>query len=181
VKLVSDTLQKYYPGSRAVKALWADRNRLFAEYNRVKFSLSAKNLPVQLYPDIKLPDKNGDTIRLQNIKGKLVLLNFWTPLNQDCQVALHSFKELYEKYSPKGFEIYNVALFDDAGYWSNFVSSSEIAGFNVFDQLAGNSIYAKIYNVQKLPATFLLNKKDGIVAKDIYGNNLEKLIKKNLQ
>jgi hypothetical protein len=181
IKIVSDTLQKYYPESRAVKALWVDRNRLFKSYNSAKLNYSIKDLPVHIYPEIRLPDKDGDTISLIDVKEKLVLLYFWSPLNQDSYTALSTFKELYSKYHGKGFEIYNVALFDDAGYWSNFVSRMGCAGINVIDQLAGNSVYAKEYNVQKIPATFLLDIKLGVVARDVFGDNLEQQIKKHLK
>lgn len=181
VKIVSDTLKKYYPESRAVKALWVDRNRLFKEYNRAKTNIDTKNIPVKLYPEIRLPNKDGDTVSLVGIGGRLVLLNFWSPLNQDSHVALNSFNELYKKYHSKGFEIYNVALFDDAGYWSNFVSRMGIAGVNVIDQLAGNSVCARVYNIQRIPSNFLLDNKEGIIARDLFGDRLEQQIKKSLK
>jgi len=178
---VSDTLYKYFPESRAVKALWTDRNKLLSDYNKMRLNQTISTLKAQLYPDIKLPNTKGDTISLLKINAKLIIVYFWSPLDKDCQTVIGSMHELYQKYKSQGLELFNVALFGDVGYWSNLIRKVGISGINVIDVDADNSVIARIYKVQQVPSMVLLSSKNGILVRNIFGNNLEQQIKKYLK
>jgi thiol-disulfide isomerase/thioredoxin len=181
IKVISDTLYKYYPESRAVKALWTDRNKLLSDYNKIRFNQTVNSLKPQLYPDIKLPNTKGDTVSLLKIDAKLIIVYFWSPLDKNCQTVMSSMHELYQKYKNQGLELFNVALIDDVGYWSNLIAKVGIMGINVIDVDAENSILAKVYNVKQVPSTVLISSKTGILARNIFGDNLEQQLKKNLK
>jgi hypothetical protein len=177
VKLVSDTLMKYYPNSKLVKTLYNDRIRLLSAFNNLKLSAMSKSSKTVSFPEIELPGTNKDIIRLSKVKGKCILLNFWSDSNEDCFYALNSYKELYKKYHSKGFEIYNVALLENYADWLKLIKQNEIPGINVIDLRGGNSYFAKLYNLNKLPSNFIIGPNSDILVRDIFGENLESKIK----
>lgn len=181
VKLVSDTLKKYYPRSDLVKTLWDDRTRLFNEFQKLKLNSLTHYAVVKKYPEIQLPDISGDTIKLSSVNSKVVLLNYWSPQNEDCLYVQNSLNKLYSKYSKSGFEIYNVALYNNYSEWGGIVKRYGLAGYNVIDLSEGEFYSAKIYNVTKIPANFLIDPRSGILEKDIFGDNLESRLKELLQ
>jgi peroxiredoxin len=173
VNLVSDTLKKYYPDSKAVKILWNDRVRLNEAYNKLKLAYLSKSAKQLSYPDIALPGPEGDTITLSSIKGKCILINFWSPLNEDCIYVLRGLNQLYKDYHKKGFEIYNVALSEDKAAWQN-AAKNGLSGINVIDVNAASSKFASVYNVTNLPASYLIGPKKDILSKDLFGEGLRK-------
>jgi hypothetical protein len=177
INIVSDTLKKYYPNSKPVKILWNDRVMLNNKYNALELKYlgtTAKKLP---FPEISLPDTEGDTIHLTQINRKCLLINFWSPYNDDCALVMDGLKELYTEYKRKGFEVYNIALFEKKAEWINYVNKNKLPGINVIDQNAANSYCARIYNVSKLPASFLIGPEKEIVGKDLFGENLRNRLK----
>jgi thiol-disulfide isomerase/thioredoxin len=182
LKLASDTLKKYFPESKPVKALLNERNRIFEQLKSTKSQDKYLEAEVRTFPEIKLPSKDGDTIKLSQVveKSKLTLLLFWTPTNSDCVVVLKSISNLLEKYGNKGLEVYNVALFNDLGYWSNFIDKAQLKGYQVIDENVGNSVYSSIYNVQFIPSIYLINKEKGVLTINVFGEKLESEIKKHL-
>jgi peroxiredoxin len=131
---------------------------------RQQRTLDVENVNVQEinYLDITLPNLNGEVVKLSEVaEGKTVLVNFtayqseWSPaLNMD-------FAGLYEKYSNKGFIIYQVSLDIDKHFWKNV--ASKLPWICVHDPDAAYSQIAALYNVKQLPALFLINKKGEIV------------------
>src|SRR5512138_1648113 len=65
-------------------------------------------------PDFALKDLNGNTVRLADLRGKAVLLNFWATWCPPCKVEIPWFVDLQKQYGPQGLQIVGVAM-DDAG------------------------------------------------------------------
>ena len=63
-------------------------------------------------PEISLSSYNDSLYVLSNLKGKVVLLNFWATWCGPCRMEIPDFNELYEKYQKDGFEILGVSLTD---------------------------------------------------------------------
>jgi peroxiredoxin len=181
VNLLSDTLKKYYPNSEPVRILCNDRVKLNNAYNMLKLESLKRNAVQRPFPEIALPGANGDTIELSQVKGKAILVNFWSPLNSDCLVVLKSLKELYSVYKKKGFEIYNIALTEKKSDWKSFVSENNLPGKNVIDVNAENASCLRLYNIGSLPASFLIGPEKEIAGKNLFGENLNKKLKEILK
>lgn len=171
VNLVADTLKKYYPEVKSVNILLSDRETLNQNYNAMRLGLMKHSDEVS-FPNISLLNINGEKISLDQLKSKnkCVLVNFWSPENDECIIVLRGLRELYPDYKNKGFEIFNIALVDDQLSWEEYIKSNNIPGINVIDKTASSAV---LYNVGSLPASYLIGPDGNISGKDLFGENLK--------
>jgi peroxiredoxin len=112
-------------------------------------------------PDFTLKTLDGRTVRLQDLRGKVVLLNFWATWCAGCRVEMPRFVEQYRKHHADGLEIVGVSM-DDAG---NEAIAAFVKAHHVnYTIVRGNDAVAKSYGgVRFLPQTFLVDRKGEIV------------------
>jgi peroxiredoxin len=161
-KIISDSLSKYHPKSRHVEALRAYTNNLIKDYNSQLLMRKANTSVVSL-PPLRLPDGSGDSISLQSLKGKVVLLSFWTSESQLCVGQNLELKKIYDKYRGKGFEIYQVSLDNSFDAWQKAVRFDELPWISVIDYSTSNPKSAGNYNVTQVPANYLINRDNSTV------------------
>lgn len=128
--------------------------------------------------DIALKDIKGNTHKLTDLKGKVVLLDF--TVYQNPVSISHNFmlRELYDKYAGQGLEIYQVSLDADEHFWKT--TADNLPWISVRDPEGVYSRSAAIYNVQQVPTYFLVNRNNELSARDETIKNLESEIKKLL-
>lgn len=110
--------------------------------------------------DIELPDVRGRMRTLSSLKGSVVLLDFTAYKTEWSSNYNLTMRELYNKYSSKGFEIFQVSLDADESFWVN--AAVNLPWVCVHDENSLNSQYLKMYNVTSLPAVFLINREGDI-------------------
>ena len=131
---------------------------------------------------IKLPTVAGDSITLASQKGKVILLDFWASWCGPCRVSNKKLVKLYEKYKSQGFEIFGVSLDQEKRDWEKAIQKDKIGWLQVNDPRGSwNAKTAADWNISVLPTSFLINKKGDVVAIDLDGKELEKVIKELLQ
>ena len=89
-------------------------------------------------------------------------------------------KELYDKYHDQGFEVYQIAVETSKPTWINTVQEQNLPWISVCDLRGEASSALTLYNIRKLPANYLIDRKGDIVAKDLYGTSLEEQLNKLL-
>ena len=181
INLVSDTLKKYYPDCEAVQVLWNDRIRLNKNFDLLQLNYIGSIAKKISYPDIALPDTVGDSIHLSKVKARSLLVFFWNSENEDCRVAVQSIKDIYAEFSRKGLKLYNVAFSEDKKGWKKYINDNKIPGINVLETNISNSYCAQIYNVNSLPATYLIGPDKEIAGKNLFGENLRNKLKEILK
>lgn len=125
-------------------------------------------------PDIFLDDPNGKEIKLSDLKGKIVLLDFWASWCGPCRKTNPLVVNVYHKYKDKGFTIYSVSLDQDKEKWLQAIKTDGLTWENHVSDLAGwESIAARLYKVNSIPSTFLIDKKGIIRAVRIHPSELE--------
>ena len=163
LKIVSDSLTRHYPNSKQVQALARDFEK---ELNSLKISeieQMSKNLPkIVLDPD--LVDIAGKRVALSSLKGKYVLLAFWSVQSKDCIEENLQFKELYKLYSKKGLEIYQINLDENETAWKAAVRYDELPWINTREDDPKNPKNAILFNVKILPSNYLFDKGSRIIA-----------------
>lgn len=128
--------------------------------------------------DISLRDIKGNVHKLTDLKGKAVILDF--TVYQSAVSASHNYmlRDLYDKYASQGLEIYQVSLDADEHYWKT--TAANLPWICVRDANGVYSSIVSLYNVQSLPAVFLVNKANELSARGENIKNLEEEVKKLL-
>jgi len=172
LKIVSDTLTHYYPKSKQVRALKANFEKEMNRFKMRQLEKLAEQSPVKILdPDLK--DINGKRIALSSLRGKYVLLSFWSASSQDCVSENLELKNLYEKYRNKGFEIYQINLDSDEDLWKKAVKFDELSWISVREDDPSKPKFAIYYNVKTLPANYLYDKEGEIIASNLHGRALQ--------
>ncbi|MBK7872360.1 MAG: TlpA family protein disulfide reductase [Saprospiraceae bacterium] len=143
-------------------------------------------------PDIKLQSPNGKTYALSDLKGKVVLLDFWASWCGPCRRENPNVVKVYNKYNSKGFEIFSVSLDgvdsqtaqryastgqDINGVIANskqrWVQAIEQDGlvwpYHVSDLKKWEAAPAALYGVHSIPRTFLIDREGKIAAINLRG------------
>ncbi len=129
-------------------------------------------------PDIALPDPQGDTLHLSSLRGKVVLLDFWASWCAPCRRENPNLVRLYEKYHPKGFEIFQVSLDRTRKAWIDGIRADHLdKWYHVSDLGYWQSAVVKLYHIQAIPSNFLLDRDGKILAKNLRGIALERKLK----
>ncbi len=162
-KAIYDSLQTVYPHSEYVLALKEEYDR---RRNMVELETKMQNAAALNFPEIELPDVNAHPVKLSSLEGKVLLLHFWLSSDPQQRIANKDMEEVYNKYHAKGFEIYQIAGDIDKPAWARTVATQAIPWISVCDGLGTASPAVRTYNVTAVPASFLINQKGDIVAKN---------------
>ena len=113
--------------------------------------------------DISLPERDGATLNLSDIKNKVILLDFTMYSAAQTKGHIMHLRDLYNKYQARGFEIYQVSLDADHHYW--LTASEHLPWHCVFDKEGAGSTTSTLYRVAQLPCYFLIDKQGNLVAR----------------
>ncbi|MEN9446511.1 MAG: hypothetical protein RL728_1023 [Bacteroidota bacterium] len=138
-------------------------------------------------PEIELKDKNGKKIKLSDLQGKVVLIDFWASWCGPCRRENPNVVEAFSKYhkskftNAKGFEVFSVSLDKNEQAWLEAIKKDNMTwDSHVWDK---GGEFAKQYKITSIPMAFLIDGEGKIVAKgqDLRGLGLhieiEKLFK----
>ena len=166
---------------------YADEFKEFVDYYDQKAGQASNSSQFavnvgQVAPDIALPNPEGEIMRLSDLKGKVVLLDFWASWCGPCRRANPHVVSLYNKYKDDGFTVFSVSL-DRNGQkqrWIDAIEQDKLSwDTHVSDLKFWQSEPARQYGVTAIPATFLLDR-DGVIRKLNPRANLEESIQELL-
>jgi len=109
--------------------------------------------------DVNLPDSKGNIKKITDLKGKVVLLDFTQYSAKESAERTRQMRSLYEKYSSRGFEIYQVSLDEDLSFWR--YSTEKLPWVCVHET---DGTVTSLYGVGMLPTYFLISR-DNVVVK----------------
>jgi peroxiredoxin len=164
--MVDSNLVALYPEAEAVKSLHdyvTDVREQMNNQSKIEKSLEIGSVA----PEISLPDPHGDTISLSSLRGKYVLLDFWASWCSPCRHENPNLVANYKKYHDKGFEIFQVSLDKSKESWEKAIQDDHLDWYHVSDLNYWNSVVVPLYNIQGIPANFLLDKDGKIIAKNL--------------
>lgn len=111
-------------------------------------------------PDFTLTTLDGDTIRLSDLRGKVVVINFWASWCGPCRVEAPALQKVYERYRDRGVEFLGVAWTDTERGARAFIAEFNQTYPNGLD--LGTKL-AELYRIQGVPETFIVNQNGQIV------------------
>lgn len=174
LKIAASALNAIYPKSEHVKALYMNTRNLMAQSrdDKMKELIAERG---STYPEIRLPDADGNIIALSSLKSKVILIQFWSALDKNSRIQNQALVELYQKYHSRGLEIYQVSVDDDRAAWKVAIEQDGLGWINVGD-MNGSVAALNSYNVQVVPSNYILDAERNIRARNLAGPMLDKAI-----
>jgi peroxiredoxin len=132
-------------------------------------------------PGFALQDAAGKTVKIEDYRGKVVLLDFWATWCTGCKKEIPWFSQFQTMYGEKGFVVVGVSLDEDG--WK--VLKPFLAELKApYPMLLGDDATAKRYGIRNLPDTFLIDRqgrvaaayKEGLVDRDNVEANIKALL-----
>ena len=128
--------------------------------------------------DIPLRDIRGNEMHLTELKGKVVLIDFTVYGNAEMGARNLALRELYNKYSKDGLEIYQISLDPNEHFWKT--AAGNLPWICVRDPKGAYSTYVRLYGVSQLPTSFLVNRANELCLRADEKTDIEAEIKKLL-
>jgi thiol-disulfide isomerase/thioredoxin len=105
---------------------------------------------------------DGRPVDVTNMKGKVVLIDFWATWCGPCVGELPHVKEAYDKNHPNGFEIVGVSLDQEKGTLTEFIAGHKMEWPQYFDGQGWDNKLAGQFGITSIPAMWLIDKKGNL-------------------
>jgi peroxiredoxin len=136
----------------------------------------------QVAPEIALPNPQGEVVKLSSLRGKYVLVDFWAKWCGPCRKENPNVVRAYKKYNKFGFEVFGVSLDRNKQDWVQAIEEDGLTWTHVSDLKFWQSEAARLYNINAIPFSLLLDPNGVIIAKNLRGaaldDKLEELFEK---
>lgn len=171
-KVVASSLKAMYPESQYTKAILKHLEQIAKGLQNERIRQLIANSENTL-PEISLPNTKQDTIALSSLKGKYIVLDFNLLATKESKAYIDEMKSVYQKFKNRGLQIYQVCLDENQALWERLVQQHGINWVCVRDPQGLKSRAAQTWNIQNIPANYIINPKFEIVGKNLTGRRLE--------
>lgn len=132
-------------------------------------------------PDFTQQSPEGEDVSLSDLKGKVVLIDFWASWCGPCRRENPNVVRMYNKYKDQGFEILGVSLDKRKAPWVKAIEKDGLTWYHVSDLKGWQNEVAQMYSVTSVPHTVLLDREGKIVARNLRGEPLEQKVAEVIQ
>lgn len=158
---LDETLKKTKPGKSALE----------------KLNFVAPQLPTsigEVAPNFSAPNPEGKLISLNENLGKVTIIDFWASWCKPCRIENPNMVALYNDFKDKGLQIIGVSLDQEnaAEAWKQAIAVDKLTWVHMSNLKHWKDPIAQLYNVESIPAIFILDQNGTIVAKDLRGDAL---------
>ncbi len=126
--------------------------------------------------DVRFTALDGREVDLAKLKGKVVLVEFWSTSCGPCIAGMPNVKAAYERFHDRGFEVVGISLDDKEGALRRFIKEKELPWPQHFDGKAWENQFALRYGIFGIPTMWLIDKKGNLRAADVAHFILERSV-----
>ncbi len=167
LKMAASALHSMYPESEHAKSLYRETQELVNDLKMREMEEYVKEHGVNS-PDLVLPNVYGNNVALSSLRGKYVLVHFWSALDRGSRILNEVLVENYSRFNSKGFEIYQVSIDENREAWLRAIEIDKLNWTNVGD-MEGSVSAVNSYNITTVPSNYLLDPEGKIIAKNLQG------------
>lgn len=131
-------------------------------------------------PDFSIMGVDGKTINLADFKGKYVLIDFWASWCGPCRNENPNVVKAYHQYKNRNFTILGISLDKDKAAWIKAIKDDGLTWSHASELADFEGKTVRLYQVNAIPSSFLLDPNGKIIARDLRGEALDAFLNKTL-
>ena len=132
-------------------------------------------------PDFTLPDTLGNMVTMSSVKAKIKIIDFWASWCGPCRLNNPALRQLYEEFHSKGLEIIGVSLDTNRASWMKAIEKDGLNWINVSSLKGWKCDIVSQYSVKGIPALFVLDENNNIIATGLKGDKLREFLTERLK
>lgn len=186
---VSNGINESYPGHRISESFKQDTEGMRKQVEAQKRMQEIQNSVSAgaMVPEISLPDPSGNVRNLSDLRGKVVLVDFWAAWCKPCRMENPNVVRMYEQYKDQGFEVFSVSLDglpnqqNPKQLWTDAIAQDGLVWQNHVSDLKGwQSEAVSKFGFQGIPYTVLVDREGKIIETNLRGAALEQKLQEVL-
>ena len=119
----------------------------------------ASSEPSGLAPDFTLIDRDGNSVSLSDLRGQVVMINFWASWCGPCRQEMPLLEQIHQRYQRLGFTLLGVNVEENPGDAEDWLENRPVSFPILYDPDNGVS---KLYDVVAMPSTVLVDRQGNV-------------------
>lgn len=115
-------------------------------------------------PDFTLESNDGTTISLSDLKGKVIIVDFWASWCGYCKAENPNVVRMYNQYHDQGLEVLGISIDQNKEDWKMAITEQQLPYLHVIDTQAWNAQTVMDYGVNSIPHLALIDRNGNLVA-----------------
>jgi peroxiredoxin len=174
LKLVSNKLVERFPNYVKLKLIKSQYDQIFAQ-------MSGRIKAGEIAPEITMPDTQGRSFSLSQLKGKFVLIDFWASWCGPCRRENPNVVKAYNEFKDKNFTVLGVSLDKEKEAWLKAIKDDGLTWYHISDLKYWSSEAVNLYHFDGIPYNVLIGPDGKVIADNLRGEALENKLREVLK